>query len=616
MKSFLAVSRILATHVLLYAAEVLSNPPPPTGSDFVYNEFLRVTHLPCWTEGFTHEMCCSGRMDPRLCGLQSYKDMSETAMETFSKYVLTEAECCGTGFAMRAPYDLTPPENTKWTSTNNEKTGGVYLPQMHAATPQGNQEQMSGAEQAEDTESEVSAEQVDETSSCPAWHSWDVSRHPALQPAQINWEKGFEYASPYWGWDGRNNSRILMDDAAKGELEPGSTSSSVSNEEDSAHLHFRMYKAQGVAFLPGLYSARYMDLWDAEQTTVKEIMSKVADLRKGEKSRSAVAETASRPYPNLCTFLDLGGNLGGAAITLAKRFPELRVISLEPNPLFCRFLMWNIKRNNLLDRVWPLCVGLAVEKDVLRAGASTQEENTPGAEAEVGIKAEEQKTLADTTTPVRRRFTPKCMDNLHAHACSKQTHRTFSEETRNEIGKPQDSVPIVEWTGEMLFRALGMLTTTTTTTEPDISRMSHITSESEAKAFSAFDLVKIDCEGCEWETLVAAAVHNWSMLKEEQDYDTPSPELLGSVKSRSGTTTSSGAIASTTRTGRGNSFFAENILGRSVIMGELHFHFAPQNSDLLDVTSFRRDTCRAPRLSSLEFIGLNEMRSLLLKCGF
>ena len=34
------------------------------------------------------------------------------------------------------------------------------------------------------------------------------------------------------------------------------------------------------------------------------------------------------------------------------------VLSVEPDPLACRFLAWNLRELNLTQRVWPLCAGI------------------------------------------------------------------------------------------------------------------------------------------------------------------------------------------------------------------------------------------------------------------
>ena len=61
------------------------------------------------------------------------------------------------------------------------------------------------------------------------------------------------------------------------------------------------------------------------------------------------------------TILDVGGNYGGVTLALAEFYTHARIVVLEPNPLLCRFLMWNIRRQGLTDRVWPLCTGAAAK---------------------------------------------------------------------------------------------------------------------------------------------------------------------------------------------------------------------------------------------------------------
>ena len=49
---------------------------------------------------------------------------------------------------------------------------------------------------------------------------------------------------------------------------------------------------------------------------------------------------------------------------MAKRWPNAFVIALEPNPLVFRYLLWNLKLNNLTSVVWPLCAGMGSTNDL------------------------------------------------------------------------------------------------------------------------------------------------------------------------------------------------------------------------------------------------------------
>ncbi|CAK0838550.1 unnamed protein product, partial [Prorocentrum cordatum] len=56
--------------------------------------------------------------------------------------------------------------------------------------------------------------------------------------------------------------------------------------------------------------------------------------------------------------LDVGANLGLVSIVLAARGHfSSRVISLEPHPALYHYLLWNLRENNVTDRVWPLRLG-------------------------------------------------------------------------------------------------------------------------------------------------------------------------------------------------------------------------------------------------------------------
>lgn len=57
--------------------------------------------------------------------------------------------------------------------------------------------------------------------------------------------------------------------------------------------------------------------------------------------------------------LDVGANLGLVAILLAKKAREggARVFALEPHPALFRYLLWNLRDNNVTNVVWPLRLG-------------------------------------------------------------------------------------------------------------------------------------------------------------------------------------------------------------------------------------------------------------------
>mmetsp|Transcript_41553 Transcript_41553/g.129264 ORF Transcript_41553/g.129264 Transcript_41553/m.129264 type:complete len:396 (+) Transcript_41553:111-1298(+) len=61
------------------------------------------------------------------------------------------------------------------------------------------------------------------------------------------------------------------------------------------------------------------------------------------------------------TFLDIGANVGLVSMLLAKMNPASEVLALEPVPEFYRFLLWNLKLNGLVDRVWALNAGVGAE---------------------------------------------------------------------------------------------------------------------------------------------------------------------------------------------------------------------------------------------------------------
>ncbi|CAK9079378.1 Hypothetical protein SCF082_LOCUS37879, partial [Durusdinium trenchii] len=127
--------------------------------------------------------------------------------------------------------------------------------------------------------------------------------------------------------------------------------------------------------------------------------------------------------------VDIGANYGGVAVALAQHQPFARLMVLEPNPLLCRFLLWNIRSHNLTHRVWPLCAALG----------NTELFIEPCKEPWVG-------------GPV--------------NTCMNLAMRTFT-------GKASDGSAVK-------VPALNL---------KDI--LSHV-------GWESFDLLKLDCEGCEW----------------------------------------------------------------------------------------------------------------------
>lgn len=55
--------------------------------------------------------------------------------------------------------------------------------------------------------------------------------------------------------------------------------------------------------------------------------------------------------PPNATIVDIGGSTGLIAIVLAKRFPDARVFTFEPLPLYQMYLLWNLAANGVEDRV-------------------------------------------------------------------------------------------------------------------------------------------------------------------------------------------------------------------------------------------------------------------------
>ena len=64
-------------------------------------------------------------------------------------------------------------------------------------------------------------------------------------------------------------------------------------------------------------------------------------------------------------FIDVGANLGLVSISLAKQWPFARILALEPAPATFRYLLWNLKENQVTSQAqheWALVTLVVVEK--------------------------------------------------------------------------------------------------------------------------------------------------------------------------------------------------------------------------------------------------------------
>mmetsp|Transcript_106191 Transcript_106191/g.310415 ORF Transcript_106191/g.310415 Transcript_106191/m.310415 type:complete len:250 (-) Transcript_106191:84-833(-) len=56
--------------------------------------------------------------------------------------------------------------------------------------------------------------------------------------------------------------------------------------------------------------------------------------------------------------LDVGASIGVVAVLLAMLWEGVRVVAIEPAPANFRYLLWNIRLNGLASRIWPLNVAV------------------------------------------------------------------------------------------------------------------------------------------------------------------------------------------------------------------------------------------------------------------
>merc|ERR1712187_883285 len=52
--------------------------------------------------------------------------------------------------------------------------------------------------------------------------------------------------------------------------------------------------------------------------------------------------------------IDVGASVGAVSILMAKLWRTAKVVALEPAPANYRYLLWNLRVNNVAQRVWPL----------------------------------------------------------------------------------------------------------------------------------------------------------------------------------------------------------------------------------------------------------------------
>eukprot|EP00933_Yihiella_yeosuensis_P047758 TRINITY_DN4368_c0_g2_i2.p1 TRINITY_DN4368_c0_g2~~TRINITY_DN4368_c0_g2_i2.p1 ORF type:complete len:386 (+),score=58.05 TRINITY_DN4368_c0_g2_i2:57-1160(+) len=143
--------------------------------------------------------------------------------------------------------------------------------------------------------------------------------------------------------------------------------------------------------------------------------------------------------------VDIGGNYGAVSIFLATVFPTAQIVVLEPNPLLCRFLLLNLRLHQLTSRVWPICAAFG------------------SGEGELSMETCNQPWLASTK-----------------NTCINLGMRTFpreeSERMRNaKVSASGHVIDVPTLSMEKILEGVG---------------------------WQSADILKIDCEGCEWSTLL------------------------------------------------------------------------------------------------------------------
>lgn len=85
--------------------------------------------------------------------------------------------------------------------------------------------------------------------------------------------------------------------------------------------------------------------------------------------------------------IDIGASIGLASLILLKRYPLLKILAIEPSPSSLRYLLWNLRLNNMADRLYALNVGIgavpsisaAFHEYLLKPTQGSYDEAAPGA---------------------------------------------------------------------------------------------------------------------------------------------------------------------------------------------------------------------------------------------
>lgn len=79
------------------------------------------------------------------------------------------------------------------------------------------------------------------------------------------------------------------------------------------------------------------------------------------------------PVPPAAEFMlplvvvDIGASVGAVAVLMAKLWPEVHVVAVEPAPANFRYLLWNIRINGVSQRVWPINVAVGSASSAAQA---------------------------------------------------------------------------------------------------------------------------------------------------------------------------------------------------------------------------------------------------------
>ena len=187
-------------------------------------------------------------------------------------------------------------------------------------------------------------------------------------------------------------------------------------------------------------------------------------------------------------FIDIGANLGTYSIALALANPDAVGLALEPNPVTFAFLQRNLEANGVRQRVRPVHAGVS-------------EDGRPLSMPRCVVNSDSGSQMASTQWQMSER---------HGHAANRSRSASlrmrnvcFSEACRSKAADVarclQSDSTMITVRSYRLATLLGLRPITHTTPNNGQGQASNPTPATPEQV--SVDLLKVDCEGCEYQSL-------------------------------------------------------------------------------------------------------------------